>query len=411
MADVERPGVFHRSRPIGGVLPTSPGPRGGRSEARNAALDGWRCVACLLVFFVHKAVWLDCPPLVANGSTGVHMFFVLSGYLLFSPFLAAIMEGHPSPPWRRYYLRRFLRIYPPYLLSLVLFLAARSMLGDKLPDATNLITHFFLIFNYFYINYFFSINAVYWSLAIEAQFYLILPVIGWAMARSCPGRSDAAVRAGLAILLAIGVSTRAAEVSVRAPDATGQIIHTTILSYTDLFAVGMTVSYLERRWSGWFRECRSRRIMAIVAGLALYLAANNWHSSCGPPSHAGPGFWLAVGFPIVLCAGLGAILLAICCAPPSEPSLLRLPPVVWVGTISYSLFLYHIGVQVAVQRVFPLHSIRDGRWLNIAQALLSLPPTIVLSALMYYLVERPCLRTMARLKGRSSPSVDRAGAP
>jgi peptidoglycan/LPS O-acetylase OafA/YrhL len=88
---------FQRSQPVeraasdghddGGVLMAS------GDQERDEALDGWRGIACLLVYFVHKGLTLDAPPLVIPGFTGVHMFFVLSGYLFSGPFLRVIHQG------------------------------------------------------------------------------------------------------------------------------------------------------------------------------------------------------------------------------------------------------------------------------------------------------------------------------
>jgi peptidoglycan/LPS O-acetylase OafA/YrhL len=375
--------------------------------SRDEALDGWRGVACLLVYFVHKAVTLDCPPLVIPGFTGVHMFFVLSGYLLSGPFLAALLDGRDLPSTRRYLLRRIVRIYPPYLVSLVLYLAARVALGDKLPDATNLVTHLRLGFNYSRASYYYSINAVYWSLAIEAQFYALLPIaaiLAKMLFRSKSGAATALV-VGMA---SIGILARAAEVIGIGPRAGAEEVrYTTIFAHLDWFAAGMAVALVEVRGAS-----RVRPAAWLVLGVFVYFAGTNWyHFAWISPRDSVADQALTIGFPSVVCAGLGMILAAVRFAPLSDWNPLRYRPLVWIGTISYSLFLYHIGVQVALQRLWPMRSIVDPTANNLAQALAALPPTILLSALMFAMVERPCLRAMTGWRARSNPTVDRAGAP
>ncbi len=380
-----------------------PSPAAASAPGRNVALDGWRCFACLLVYCFHKNINVNYGFVVVRGFTGVHMFFVLSGYLLSTPYLAAILAGRKLPSWRGYFQRRFLRIYPPYVVSLALFLAARALAHDKLPSFANLVGHLTLTFNYFDKSLFYSINAVYWSLAIEAQFYALLPVVCWVTARASARRPDAAVWGLLGLMLGVGVASRAAECLGASPRVDG-VQYTAITSYLDWFAAGMAVAYLEQRASGWFRAVRWRGLAALAAGLALFLTANSWFGAVAARTGETEDVLLSVGFPTVVCVGLGLILLSVCCAPASRWSLLRLAPVVWIGNISYSFFLYHIGVQVAVQRAFPMRSIPLGFQNDLAQALASLPPALVVSAAMFYLVERPCLRAMVRLKAR--PKVD-----
>jgi peptidoglycan/LPS O-acetylase OafA/YrhL len=162
----------------------------------------------------------------------------------------------------------------------------------------------------------------------------------------------------------------------------------------------MAVAYLEQRASGWFRAARWRGTLALVAGLALFLAANSWFSAVWRQSGRMADFWMPVGFPVAVCVGLGLMLFSVCLASPTRWDILRLPPVVWIGNISYSFFLYHIGVQVAIQRIFPVNSSLLGFRKDLVQALIALPPSLALSAVMFVLVERPCLRAMARLKAR-----------
>lgn len=389
----------------------APAPPRGAAMARNSSLDVWRCIACLMIYFFHKGLYIDTDYIKIYGHFGVHMFFVLSGYLLSMPFLGAILDGRPLPSWGRYSARRFLRIYPPYVASLALYLTARIILGDKLPDRTNLLGHILLIFNYFGDKYYYSINAVYWSLAIEAQFYVLLPAVCWASVLLSPRRPGAAVKGMLGTLLVIGLAARATETLLRGRHALHGIHYTSILSYIDWFAAGMAVAYLERIGSGWIGARRLRSVALLIAGLGLFLAANLWLSSSDGRTGPGSEYLRVVLFPTALCAGIGLILLSVCCSPPSVRGRLWLAPAAWVGTISYSMYLYHIGVQVLVQRLIPAQLIQDRYWNDVAQAFLALPPTLALSAAMYYAIERPCLMAMKRSKDRSPTITEGAGAP
>src|SRR6476660_7671196 len=105
------------------------------SGARNPipALDGVRTLAVLLVMFFHA--WWVMPERIALGAnaltqpvyylwTGVHLFFVLSGFLLFLPYARWIQDDRSRPSAYLFYKRRFLRIVPAYWASLVILTLA-----------------------------------------------------------------------------------------------------------------------------------------------------------------------------------------------------------------------------------------------------------------------------------------------
>jgi peptidoglycan/LPS O-acetylase OafA/YrhL len=69
---------------------------------RVDAFDGLRAIAALGVYYCHSGNDIVVPPIVIRGHAGVHLFFVLSGYLLFSPFLKSLLEGTPTPSIRRF---------------------------------------------------------------------------------------------------------------------------------------------------------------------------------------------------------------------------------------------------------------------------------------------------------------------
>src|SRR5882724_10656327 len=143
---------------------------------RDEALDGLRAIAALMVVFYHCGVELRLPPFVIPGYSGVHLFFVLSGYLISRPFWARLVSGQPLPSWRKYGARRFVRIYPTYFVALVVFIAMRFAGHLHTPTFADVLLHALLVFNWGDAAQFFVINIAMWTLAIEAQFYVILPI-------------------------------------------------------------------------------------------------------------------------------------------------------------------------------------------------------------------------------------------
>src|SRR5690242_20063157 len=98
------------------------------------ALDGLRALAAFSIVGFHALLFLqfEYTPLsraVNHGwyylSTGVHLFFVLSGFLLFLPYVRALLDGERLPSARRFYQRRALRILPAYWVCLTIMVALK----------------------------------------------------------------------------------------------------------------------------------------------------------------------------------------------------------------------------------------------------------------------------------------------
>ncbi|MSP59649.1 MAG: acyltransferase [Myxococcales bacterium] len=183
------------------------------TDGRLRAVDRLRGVAILLVLAYHTGGlewrlapyrpdgWIAWPtlgiagwlamPLLHFGFTGVHCFFVLSGFCIHLRAARSRAAGIRDPPrLREFFLRRFWRIYPPYWMALALFgiavpLAAR-LLGihtdEAAPGARDLALHATMLHT-LDERTIFSINPAFWSLATEEQFYLAYPLAGIALAR------------------------------------------------------------------------------------------------------------------------------------------------------------------------------------------------------------------------------------
>src|SRR4051812_36157540 len=171
----------------------SPAPQlsGRPAGERFDQLDGLRAVAMLSVFGYHLG--LPVRPLLDWGGVGfriipsldlgVEIFFVLSGFLIFRPFAAANLRRAAPPPLRSYAIRRFLRIYPAYwaiFLALLLFHEIQ-MNGGLLHYGA----HIGLVQSYFTdaANDMFDGIQQAWTLVVEVSFYVLVPVIAFALRR------------------------------------------------------------------------------------------------------------------------------------------------------------------------------------------------------------------------------------
>ena len=162
-------------------------------------LDHIRAVAILLVFLFHSLDasyrsdhflfngWFrnfSSGPLpfflapLTFGYLGVAIFFVVSGFCIHLSH-----EGSREKSFSTFYLRRFFRIYPPYLAALLIFALVfpttrLSLHSQFSANLYQLITHLFLVYNFDSVTYH-GINPAFWSIAVEVQLYLLYPLLLW----------------------------------------------------------------------------------------------------------------------------------------------------------------------------------------------------------------------------------------
>ena len=359
-----------------------------------------------MVVLYHCGVEFNVPPFAVPGFSGVHLFFVLSGYLISRPFWSRLLSGQPLPAWRDYATRRFVRIYPTYLLALVVFVAMRFVGKLHPPSASDILLHALLVFNWGDPAGFFAINVAMWTLAIEAQFYVILPIAAALARKFSPGPSRfGALFVGLAFVI-IGCVSRMLEYSSTLP---GEVRFRLPFSFLDLFAMGMFVAYLELGYGSFLQARLKLRAMLLLCAAGLILGTNYWNLAAGGGDWlSAPTLSLVCFYPPLICAGFALILLAVLTRQRHPVALLTSRPLVFVGQISYSMYLFHVGVGFfLLTRVLP----RDvGTWIGAhppVYALAQMGPVLIISYLVYRTVELPSLRRVERfsLRGRQQKPV------
>jgi peptidoglycan/LPS O-acetylase OafA/YrhL len=158
-------------------------------EGRLQSIDALRGIAALGVVFYH-AVWQSSNALPHNvfhwpvkllqfvssfGYIGVFLFFVISGFCIHLQWARSRANGQPQPiRFGSFWRRRFRRLYPPYLIAFALFLLMAALsTGIKLTPFFfyDVVMHLLMLHNLDPITCY-SINGVFWTLAIEEQLYL-----------------------------------------------------------------------------------------------------------------------------------------------------------------------------------------------------------------------------------------------
>ena len=212
---------------------------------RFPLLDSVRAIAALSVLVFHAGFWSDITltgsalaPFLSRLGVGVTIFFVISGFLLYRPFVRARLEGSPPPRATAYGWRRALRILPAYWVALTVIALAIPKPDTFQPD--HAVAYYGLLQIYGDLALGGITQA--WTLCVEVTFYALLPL--WALALR---RLPATVRSeliALAVLAAAGTAwILAAVLSAPDPDHanTGRML-LWLPAYLDHFALGMALA-------------------------------------------------------------------------------------------------------------------------------------------------------------------------
>jgi peptidoglycan/LPS O-acetylase OafA/YrhL len=354
---------------------------------RLLALDGLRGVAAVAIVIHHA--WMFS----AHGATladsvldelrlGVTLFFVLSGYLLYGPFVAAALDGRGQPDKRRYALKRAARILPAYWLVLIGAFALTAATNHPMRiEATQL-----PLFVVFAQN---QVAAVHghldpplWSLAVEASFYVLLPIVAIAVARL--GRDRRAQLLLVGGLGGIGLLCCTLGAIFDWP----RTVTDSLLTTLPLFACGMAVAVATH---GRSFSARTGLWLAL-AGLPLVLAGGIVEAAADMQAATALRF-LVSDFP----AALGfALVVAALVATPLRARPLLAAPVLFAGTISYGLYLWHFPV------IYGLHSAHLWPSSPVPAMALVLALTFVPATISWYLLEQPVLRWAHRRRDTSA---------
>src|SRR4051794_19758359 len=376
-------------------------------RTRDDGLDGLRALAALSVLAFHS--WLYSrphPSLPTRGGvldhalfearTGLVLFFVLTGFLLYRPYARAAAEGGPAPSLTRYLRRRVARIAPAYYVALAgtvaLLAFPRSGPGIRTPAHPSDVGFFLAFAQNYSPATILRLNPVTWTLGVEVAFYALLPLLGalgLRLARRAPGRQWILVVA----LVVGGVGWNA----LVADRGLGMVAQKALPAFLPYFALGIAVAaWAAGRPAG--RLGRRSSAAAVALGLVLVIANGWWHASA-PPHRVGLLAALAD-----LPAGVGfALLVAAAAAGRGRAAgWMGARPLAAVGVASYGLYLWHVPVILALRRLDVLPASFAGAFA------LALPLAVAAGAASWRLVERPAL-TRARASRGERGRERRAG--
>jgi peptidoglycan/LPS O-acetylase OafA/YrhL len=395
---------------------------------RLLEVEGLRAVAAWSIVLFHCWIFSSpavltwnlgpATPLVQPLQSGVTLFFVLSGFLLYRPIAAAVVDGRNAASVGRYLRNRALRILPAYwvILGVVVFAfgsaamhaTGSGVLEGRLTDPATIAKDFLLIQTY-------DPNAVWtgilpaWSLTVEVAFYVLLPVLALAAGllarrRAQSGRVIAAAAPVVAMLLVGAVGKALVSIYSAGPQratASGwhAVLDRSILTHADLFAFGMGAGLVLVLWE----RRLGARLMPLLSGHAARPLAY-----LGLPA-------LFLGFYVLppyvydaVVALLVALVLLRLVAPQAGAArrartnrFLTHPWTLAAGRRSYSVFLWNYPVLAFLT----VHHLLLGGYgvatffVNLAAASTAV---VLLSALTYRFVEVPALALKDR---RTTPTA------
>jgi len=340
-------------------------------------LDGLRGISILLVYLHHIYY-----PLMPRGFFGVDIFFVLSGFLITSLLLQEwSREGSIS--LKDFYIRRVLRLMPALFL-LIIIIGGFALIFNKRVTETYQGIWLSLSYasNWLYAFGYFSPHnplGITWSLAIEEQFYLIWPLLLTLVLRFKLGR-----RWILYILILLIAFISLHRKILEEQGASIFRLYYASDTHADMLLIGCLVGLLIS-WNLLPHDRRFKILMKSLAAVAViflgYLVGTtSWTyftlCRCG-------------GYTLVAIS-IALILTVVITSPPKFAlSVLRFAPLVWIGRISYGLYLWHWPVRWFI---YP----KNGLPTSAGQLLTVVVLSLSLTTLSYYFVEKPFLRWKKR---------------
>jgi peptidoglycan/LPS O-acetylase OafA/YrhL len=372
------------ARIAGAAVPTTVMAVPRAASTHIPSLDGLRAISFLIVFAAHAGLNLWVP-----GGFGVTVFFFLSGFLI-TTLMRAEREATGTVDIRKFYLRRVLRILPPFYLILAgaALLTVMHVLPGELQAAPEL-AQTLHVTNYWLIAKGPQGTAAgtvpYWSLAVEEHFYLVFPLLYLALSRRWPRNRQATA---LWMLCAA------------------------ILAWRCLLVFGFG-SIEDRTYMG-----SDTRVDSILFGCALALAMNPvldrpvgserlWKSVLLPIAGALLLFTFAFRAPwfretarySLQGIALTAVFVTAMRFPRWLPMrFLNARPVAFVGVLSYTLYLCHQVVLMALSYQMPELPARHGAVYGIT----AFGIAFAIALLVYWLVEKPAARLRAQLAKRTT---------
>jgi peptidoglycan/LPS O-acetylase OafA/YrhL len=356
-----------------------------------ASLDGLRAISILGVIWYHTMPW-GHETFLGQGNKGVTLFFAISGFLIVTLILRA-KEGAGTFSLPRFWGRRMLRIFPVYYAVLAAYCllvwklekdgVARETFFNNLPAFATFTANWFVNLDNARVIFYFA-----WSLAAEEQFYVVWPFI------------ERFVRGRWPLVVAVAVLVITQAVGFLAGDlARTHLSLRIITSVPAAIVLGVMLAHLLHHPETYARIWRfagqrgSAATAALIAVGALAL---------------GPQLGEATG-DLVISASL-ALLVATCVVREDNDLavMLRWRPMVWVGTVSYGMYLLHMIAVNLMRRAGAAAGLEPSPYFDFVAGSMA---ALALATISYLTYEKFFLRLKDRWFGNEKATVAKPVVP
>jgi peptidoglycan/LPS O-acetylase OafA/YrhL len=354
------------------------------SPARLPGLDLLRAIAIAMVLLSHYNGFVAQASIFGvigqAGWAGVDLFFVLSGYLIGNQLLAPAARGEPLS-LKAFFARRLLRTLPNYYAVLVIYLLLphSPIWGKTMAPVWNFLT-FTQNFGMMYGQTF----THSWSLCIEEQFYLLLPLAVLALVGS--RRSPWLLWGAMVAAIAAGMTARGMAFTNGQEAFAAPVYYATWARFDELLP-GVAIAMLKNFHPAFFGRIQRHANALFVAGLAAAVAV-----LYGVLNEA-PTVFLANTFGFSLVAMSFALLTCAALSPSCLLNRFRIPGAASLALWSYAVYLVHKPVFMALRPELVKHGIDPGAPLTIVTVM---AVGVFGGWVLYRLVETPFMRLRAR---------------
>ena len=373
---------------------------------RSAGLDLLRAVAIGLVLLSHYMGFVAHAPIfgaIGNvGWAGVDLFFVLSGYLIGHQILAPMARG-ASFSLTTFFARRLLRTLPNYYVMLAVYLLAQSLLPHApIVGSDTLPVWQFLSFTQNFTLAYGQTFSHSWSLCIEEQFYVLMPLVALLIGATVP--PPWRVRAGWSVVvgaMVCGIAWRAAAWLIHGYDGFAEQVYYATFSRADELLPGVAIAILRNCYPALFARLLRHGNALFVAGLVavvatLYCIRTDWPSQFITTAL---GFSLvAASFSLLVCSAL---------SPVCVLNRIRIPGASRLALWSYAVYLAHKPIFMMLNAELVRRHIDPANPLCV-MAVMAIG--VAGGCLLFYCVETPFMRLRARLYP-ASPAATPIGQP
>jgi peptidoglycan/LPS O-acetylase OafA/YrhL len=293
--------------------------------------DGLRAISIILVIITHLGIYHDLPehhfirvrmwPLFSGG-TGVNIFFTLSGFLITRLLILEKLRTG-SIDLKRFYVRRFIRLTPPFILFMVINIVL-VLFGFFKITAFGMLVSFFYLYNFIPTTLYNGHLGHTWSLAVEEQFYLFWPLIMNFLSRKIIYyiAFSLIIISAVVLIFISDIEIPGTRTGIKLADA----FHGSRLFIPAVgpIMIGSVFALFHER-------------MSILPPKLIW---------CAPILYLFP-LWSPISIieiaPIIQSFGVGLILIWIVVHPQAPfISVLEWSPLAYIGRISYGIYLYHV---------------------------------------------------------------------